>query len=221
MKMRDVLGRFWTWATRSRRRAVVVLGALIFVCVLCPLAAIGNLLESATPTPETEKGVISDTLLATASSAVTDTPRPPATLEPTATFEPTSTSQPTLAPTPMATSAPMPTVVPTLAPTPTAAPAGPAVRIMRVNKVGEYVDLVNEGSQGQDLAGWVLVSERGNQRCNLGGVVQAGATLRVHAGRGTNSEQAYYCGYGGPIWNNSERDPAVLLGPSGVEVDRK
>lgn len=30
----------------------------------------------------------------------------------------------------------------------------------------------------------------------------------------------FNCGFGSNIWNNSEWDPAVLLGPSGVDVGR-
>jgi len=31
----------------------------------------------------------------------------------------------------------------------------------------------------------------------------------------------YNCGFGSNIWNNDERDPAILFDASGSEVDRK
>lgn len=99
--------------------------------------------------------------------------------------------------------------------------SGPKIRIVRVNKDAEYVDIVNEGDEAQNLSGWVLVSERGNQRCRLGGVIKPGGELRIYADSGVNSETDYYCHFGTTIWNNDERDPAVLLDQVGNEVDRK
>ena len=44
-----------------------------------------------------------------------------------------------------------------------------------------------------------------------------GATLRVWAMSGAGG---FSCGFGSNIWNNSERDAAVLLAPGGGEVGR-
>ena len=96
-----------------------------------------------------------------------------------------------------------------------------AVRIKTVDKRSEFVDVVNTGAQAQDLAGWVLVSEKGDQRCTLGGVIQPGATLRIYALGGENTATEYYCNFGENIWNNSDPDPAVLLDATGGEVDRE
>jgi endonuclease YncB( thermonuclease family) len=104
---------------------------------------------------------------------------------------------------------------------PTETPTASALRIDRVDKRREFVDIFNGGPQALDLAGWVLVSEKGDQRCTLGGVIQPGARLRIFALDGANTPTEYYCKFREHIWNNSEPDPAVLLDPSGSEVDRE
>lgn len=91
---------------------------------------------------------------------------------------------------------------------------------MAVNKVAEYVDIRNTGTQAQDLGGWRLVSERGNQSCTLGGILEPNQTLRIWALASDIGQGGYNCGFGGPIWNNSEPDPAVLYDANGNEVHR-
>ena len=95
----------------------------------------------------------------------------------------------------------------------------PNVIIVTVNKRDEWVDIKNVGEIDVDLAGWNLVSERGNQDCPLSGIIKAGETLRIWSW--PLKEAGYSCGYGSPIWNNSETDPAVLYNAQGVEVSRK
>ncbi len=95
---------------------------------------------------------------------------------------------------------------------------GAFVVISYVNKEAEYVDLLNKGNQAQNINGWVLLSEKGNQSCILAGVIEAGASLRVWAGY--SDGDGYSCGYDSNIWNNSESDPAVLFDASGAVVDR-
>jgi hypothetical protein len=117
------------------------------------------------------------------------------------------------------TIAPTETLMPPLEPT--ALPTlinGAFIRIKVVDKEAEYVDLENIGNQPQDLTGWSLVSEKGNQGCSLSGVIISGATLRVWANN-PNGE-GYNCNYGSEIWNNSELDPAVLYNNQGQEVAR-
>lgn len=97
----------------------------------------------------------------------------------------------------------------------------PAPAILAVDKRAEFVDIQNTGSQAQDLTGWVLVSEKGNQRCSLGGVIEPGATLRIWAMAKDAGQGGYNCGFGENIWNNSENDPAVLYDGNGAEVVRE
>lgn len=123
-----------------------------------------------------------------------------------------------------ATSPPAPTTAATSVP-PTAtnppAPQPGEVVIIGVNKRDEFVDLQNIGGSPVDLAGWRLVSEKGNQECPLSGVIQPNATLRVWAMAEDSANGGFNCGFGSNIWNNSDSDPAVLYNASGVEVSRR
>jgi endonuclease YncB( thermonuclease family) len=103
--------------------------------------------------------------------------------------------------------------------TQTPEPSASQVIIILVNKREEFVDIQNVGNIDIDLSGWNLVSERGHQECYLSGVIKPGEILRVWAGNA--KEGGFGCGYGSPIWNNSEPDPAVLYNAQGVEVSRK
>ena len=161
------------------------------------------------------------------------TPTPSNTPAPTETPLPTNTAVPTNTPTP--TDVP-PTETPTLIPTetPTTTPTntavvpptntpivGPFVVISRVNKEAEYVDLANIGSEPQDLAGWMLRSEKGPQDCRLSGVIEPGQTLRVYARSADSGLGGFNCGFGDNIWNNDENDPAVLFNAAMMEVSRR
>lgn len=113
---------------------------------------------------------------------------------------------------------------PPLVPEP-AVPEPPAVTggnlvITAVDKRSEVVDIQNPTGQPVDLAGWRLLSEKGSQDCALGGVIQPGETLRVWAMSEDAGQGGFNCGFGTNIWNNSERDSAVLIDPSGAEVSR-
>lgn len=93
--------------------------------------------------------------------------------------------------------------------------------IVGVNKPSEYVDLLNQSGSDVDLSGWVLVSEKGPQYCPLdGAMIGAGQSLRVWAMAEDAGQGGFNCGLGSDIWNNSERDPAVLYDNNGVEVSR-
>lgn len=95
------------------------------------------------------------------------------------------------------------------------------VVITWVDKRAEFADLTNRGQNAQNLAGWQLVSEHGNQRCPLSGTLQAGARMRVFAQTGTAANmQVFNCEFDTTIWNNSEVDPAVLCNAENVEVSR-
>ena len=109
----------------------------------------------------------------------------------------------------------------TLAATSPPAPQPGEVVIIGVNKRAEYVDLQNIGGSPVDLAGWRLVSEKGNQDCSLGGVIQPNATLRVWAKGEDSGNGGFNCGFSSNIWNNSDSDPAVLYDASGAEVSRR
>ena len=199
-------------------------------------SATANQQEAATATQEPTPTDLPPTAAPTTPPLPTATTVPPTavpTSPPAPTAEPTNAPAPTVAPTtppvPTAepTNAPAPTAAPTNAPAPTAeptsppAPSGAAVSIVTVNKSEEYVDIRNNSGGDIDLNGWELVSETGNQRCALGGVIGAGQTLRIWAMSEDAGQGGFNCGFGGPIWNNSESDPAALFDAQDNLVDRR
>jgi micrococcal nuclease len=97
---------------------------------------------------------------------------------------------------------------------------GPLV-ITALNKQAEYADIQNVSGVAVDLTGWRLLSEKGNQDCPLNGIIEPGQTLRVWALSADAAQAGFNCGFGRNIWNNSERDPAVLFDASGGEVSRR
>jgi endonuclease/exonuclease/phosphatase family metal-dependent hydrolase len=121
-------------------------------------------------------------------------------------FQAPVTGAPGLTPTRQATPQPSPTTT-----------QQRSLMIIGVNKRDEYVDVANQGSTVVDLAGWVLRSEKGHQDCPLRGTLAPGQTLRIWAMSG---QGGYSCRFGSAIWNNNDRDPAVLLEPGGSEVSR-
>jgi len=108
----------------------------------------------------------------------------------------------------------------TAPPTAPPAPAGAVIRIIQVDKRAEFVDIRNEGDQPQDLSGWVLLSEKGEQACALSGVIGPGETLRIWAMAADQGQAGYNCSFDNNIWNNSKSDPAVLQDAAGQQVDR-
>jgi hypothetical protein len=146
----------------------------------------------------------------------------PAFLSPTSSVTPTSTPAPTR--TPLPTSLPTrsfetPTVVILKS---TIGPSTYAARlvIVGIDKELEYVDIQNIGDAPAYLIGWVLVSEKGDQRCTLNGILQTKEVLRIWAGIGPVGSVGYNCGFPRTIWTASELDPAVLYDPDGQEVSR-
>ena len=94
------------------------------------------------------------------------------------------------------------------------------IEIVDLNVYDEYVDIENKASQTQDLAGWTLVSQKGDQRCQLAGNLPPGDTLRVWARAQDAGRGGYNCGFSQGIWSNSAPDPAVLLDEDGLLISR-
>lgn len=140
-------------------------------------------------------------------------------LTPLPTETPTAT-QPvpteTLTAIPTATDTPLPTATGTPLPTATATSAGSVV-IIAVDKRAEYVDIQNFSPAPVNLRGWRLVSETGNQSCDLRGTLEPDEILRIWADRGN---PGFDCRFSDYIWRNDIPDPAVLYNPDGEEVSR-
>jgi len=112
------------------------------------------------------------------------------------------------------------------APAPTGAPssrepASPAhIVIVAIDKRAAFVDIQNLGGAPQDLAGWHLLSERGDQDCLLAGVIHPDETLRIWAMAQDADKGGYNCGFDSNIWDTGQSDPPVLLDAEGREVNR-
>lgn len=120
---------------------------------------------------------------------------------------------------PVATSTTRTVAVPTPTPVPAAAPqgAGGSLAIVSLDKGAEFAVIQNVGSTAVSLDGWILRSERGMQDCALRGTLEAGARLTISA---MGQQAGFNCAFESNIWNNSEPDAAVLIGPGGAEMDR-
>jgi hypothetical protein len=117
---------------------------------------------------------------------------------------------------------PAPTAAPVVSPSESTPITGAGnVAIVSLDKRAEYADLRNSGATPVDLTGWRLLSERGDQNCALGGVIGPGETLRVWAMASDAGQGGFNCGFGSNIWNNSERDPAVLFDAGGVVISQR
>jgi endonuclease YncB( thermonuclease family) len=110
-------------------------------------------------------------------------------------------------------------VIPTSNPEPNT--QGPIVVITELNARDEYVDIQNVGTQPQDITGWTLRSEKGEQDCKLSGIIEPGQTLRIWARQEDAGQDGFNCGYERNIWNNDETDPAVLFDTQMIEIDRQ
>lgn len=99
-------------------------------------------------------------------------------------------------------------------------PMTDGIEIVRLDDRAELVEIANRGTVIQSLDGWTLVSERGNQRCPLGGTLEPGQTLAIWARAVDRGRGGYNCDFDENIWSGSAPDPAVLLDDSGREIDR-
>ena len=116
---------------------------------------------------------------------------------------------------PSATASPIPTAT---SPLPSAtATSLSSVAIITVNKPAEYVEIQNFSQTPVNLRGWRLVSETGNQSCNLRGTLDPNGVLRIWSRRGN---PGFDCRLGNDIWIDNAADPAVLYNPQGEEVSR-
>ena len=165
----------------------------------------------------------------TGAAAATPTPLfnfpfPTFTPFPTSTFFvpspfPTLTPAPTGTVTPTAPS-PTATLIPTTQPPPTVfvtATKGISLRIVAVDKRAEFADIENLTNAPIDLRGWRLVSEVGNQSCDLNGTLQPHRVLRIWAHQG---DPGFDCRFPDDIWKDNGPDPAVLYNPQGEVVSR-
>ena len=200
---------------------VLIAGALLVLCCLCllpiPLLRALNPPDPA-PGPTFLPGEVTTATPTSLFAFPTFTPFSTSTAFaptafPTFTPSPTGTNTPTRT-IPAATETPVPTDTATVTPTPT--DTSPVV-IVNVDKAAEYVEIQNFTQAPVNLRGWRLVSENGNESCNLRGTLEPGDVRRIWARRG---DPGFDCRLGREIWLDDELDPAVLYDPDGQEVSR-
>jgi micrococcal nuclease len=88
------------------------------------------------------------------------------------------------------------------------------------NPNGEWVEIVNDGSEGVDLSGFTLKDEANHIYTFSNVTLLPGRTLKVYSGQGTDSDDILYWGFSNDaVWNN-DGDTAYLRDAEGRLVDR-
>ncbi|ELZ71108.1 endonuclease [Haloferax prahovense DSM 18310] len=82
----------------------------------------------------------------------------------------------------------------------------------------EYVTLRNDGDDPVDLSGWTVSDAAGaTYTFAEGTALDPGASLTLHTGSGTDTDEDVYWGRGGAVWNNGG-DTVTIRDAAGTEV---
>jgi hypothetical protein len=81
----------------------------------------------------------------------------------------------------------------------------------------EYVVFENQGSAAADMTGWEVTDEVGKTYTFSSFTLDAGATVTLHTGAGTDTETDVYWDYGSAVWNNGG-DTVSVYDDSGALV---
>ncbi|EJN58925.1 DUF4350 domain-containing protein [Halogranum rubrum] len=81
----------------------------------------------------------------------------------------------------------------------------------------EYVVFENQGTAAADVTGWEVQDEVGKTYTFGSFTLDAGATVTLHTGSGTDTDTDLYWGKGGAVWNNGG-DTVYLYDASGTLV---
>ncbi|WP_148416322.1 lamin tail domain-containing protein [Haloferax sp. KTX1] len=82
----------------------------------------------------------------------------------------------------------------------------------------EYVTLRNDGDATIDLSGWTVSDAAGaTYTFAEGSELNPGASLTLHTGSGTDTDEDVYWGRGGAVWNNGG-DTVTVRNAAGTEV---
>jgi len=94
--------------------------------------------------------------------------------------------------------------------------------ITSVDLVREIVLIENKSTNNTDISGWILVSERGNQRFVFpsGTIIAANGSLLIVSGSDATAGTNRLLWTRSFVWNN-DGDPAILLDARGNEASRK
>ncbi len=87
------------------------------------------------------------------------------------------------------------------------------------NLNGEYVIIRNNGLENVDLTGWRLLDAVSHTFTFPSFILNAGNTVTIYTGSGSNTQTSLYWGSSAPIWNN-DTDTASLYDTDGNLIDR-
>lgn len=89
------------------------------------------------------------------------------------------------------------------------------------NKVinGEWIRITNKGSKARSLKGWTLRDNQDHVYRFGTYTLKAGASVKIHTGKGVNTSTNRYWGRSWYVWNNTT-DTATLRNASKTTVDR-
>jgi hypothetical protein len=87
------------------------------------------------------------------------------------------------------------------------------------NLNGEWVEIANQGSLPQNLAGWTLSDQDNHTYTFKDFTLAAEALVKVHTGIGEDTAEDLYWNMKIPVWNN-DGDQATLKDASGNAVAR-
>lgn len=93
-----------------------------------------------------------------------------------------------------------------------------AIKITSVDAQKEFITLKNMTDAPVSLQGWYILSEAGNQKCNLSGTISANTTWKVYTQKGDGGD--VNCGFSSPVLNNSGGDPTSLYDNNGKLISR-
>ena len=82
----------------------------------------------------------------------------------------------------------------------------------------EYIVFENSGSEELDLSDWTVADAAGREYTMPSDMaLDAGETIMLHTGEGTNTDEDLYWGSGSPVWNN-DGDTIIVTNNQGERV---
>jgi hypothetical protein len=81
----------------------------------------------------------------------------------------------------------------------------------------EYVVFENTGGAAADMTDWTVSDEAGKTYTFGSFTLEAGSSVTLHTGSGTDTSTDLYWGYGSPVWNN-DGDTVTLTDDTGTVV---
>ena len=81
----------------------------------------------------------------------------------------------------------------------------------------EWVEVANNGTIDENLAGWLIQDQQNHTYSFPDFNLKAGATVKIHSGTGSNSDEDLYWNRSTSIWNN-DGDLVTLIDTSGIVI---